>query len=265
MSPKPPRSSYPSDLSDAEWAQIEKLVPVPQRRGVDTRHGRREILNAILYVDRTGCQWRYLPHDFPPWKTVSDYFYQWRDDGTFERIADVLRRKVREAEGREEEPTLGILDSSSRQATEVGGPTGFDANKKIKGRKRHILVDILGLILAVVVTAANVQDRDVVPIVLREVRYTVPTLQNVLVDGAYRGAVVDAASAETGIGIEVVDRNRDGPPGFVVLPKRWVVERTFGWLNRERRLAKEYDRNPESTRAWIHVAALRMMARRLAA
>lgn len=257
-------SPYPSDLTDAEWAQLEPLVPKPRVRQGQSPLDRREVLDAILYIDRTGCQWRYLPHDFPNWKTVVDYFYQWRDDGTFERIADVLRRKVRELEGREPEPTLGILDSASRQATEVGGPTGFDANKKIKGRKRHILVDILGLVLAVVVTAANVQDRDVVPRVLHEVRYTVPSLQNVLVDGAYRGAVVDAASAETGIGIEVVERRRDGPRGFAVLPKRWVVERTFAWLNRERRLAKEYDRNPESTRAWIHVAALRSMARRLA-
>jgi putative transposase len=265
MSRKPPRATYPSDLTDAEWAQLEKLVPVPQRKGLNTHHSRREVLNAILYVDRTGCQWRYLPHDFPSWKTVSDYFYQWRDDGTFEKIADVLRRKVRESEGRDEEPTLGILDSASRQATEVGGPTGFDAAKKIKGRKHHLLVDILGLVLAVFVTAANVQDRDMVRAVLAEVRYTVPSLKKVLVDGIYNGPQVAAASAEFDIPIEVVKRPRDGPPGFHVQPRRWVVERTFGWLNRERRLAKAYDRNPDTTRAWIHVSMLRLMARRLAA
>lgn len=258
------RDPYPSDLTDAEWAAIEHLVPKPRARHGESPLDRREVLNAILYNDRTGCQWRYLPHDFPKWKTVSDYFYQWRDDGTFEKIADVLRRKVRQLEGREPEPTLGILDSASRQATDVGGPTGFDAGKKVKGRKWHLLVDILGLVLAVFVTPANVQDRDMVGPVLREVRYTVPTLRNTLVDGAYNGAQVAAASAETGIGVEIVARDRDGPRGFHVLPKRWVVERTNGWLSRERRLSKMYDRNPESTRAWIYVSALRLMARRLA-
>jgi putative transposase len=260
-----PRAAYPSDLTDDEWSQISSLVPTPRVRKGETPLDRREVLNAILYNDRTGCQWRYLPHDFPKWKTVSDYFYQWRDDGTFEKIADVLRRKLRELEGRDAEPTLGILDSASRQGTEVGGATGFDAGKKVKGRKWHLLVDVLGLILAVFVTPANVQDRDLVGPVLREVQYTVPTLLNTLVDSAYKGPQVRAASEETGIGVEVVERNKDGPPGFHVIPKRWVVERTHGWLNRERRLSKAYDRNPESTRTWIYVSAMRLMARRLGA
>src|SRR5262249_22751270 len=141
------RAPYPSDLTDAEWTQIEALIPKPRQRANESPLDRREILNAILYNDRTGCQWRYHPHDFPTWKTVSDYFYRWRDDGTFEKIVDVLRRKVRELEGRDPEPTLGILDRASRQATEVGGPTGFDAGKKVKGRKWHLRVDILGWIL----------------------------------------------------------------------------------------------------------------------
>lgn len=237
---------------------------MPTRKGVDTRHARREILNAILYVVRTGVQWRYLPHDLPPWKTVYDYFDAWKKDGTFERIADALRKKVRAMEDRDEEPTLGILDSSSRQATEVGGETGFDAGKKVKGRKRHILVDILGCILVVFITAASVQDRDAVRHVLHEAKYTLPKLRKVLGDGGYRGRVVGAAARETGIAFEVVPRPPDAR-GFEVVPKRWVVERTFGWLNRERRLSKEYDRSPESTRAWIYVSSLARMARLLAA
>jgi putative transposase len=260
----PGRRAYPSDLTDAEWAQIEP--PIPKNRSIPKNipYSKREILDAILYVDRTGCQWEFLPHDFPNYKTVYDYFVTWRDDGTFERVADALRRKLRALDGRNEEATLGILDSQSRQATEVGGPTGFDAGKKVKGRKRHILVDILGCVLAVFVTAANVQDRDTLRMVLSEIRYTVPTLENVLVDGGYRGPQLEDVRRELGIGIEVVLRS-DTTKGFEVIPKRWVVERTFGWLNRERRLSKEYDRNPESTRAWIHVASLRRMASWLAA
>jgi putative transposase len=264
MALNPRRRSYPSDLTDAEWSQIEPHIPKNKTLPKNVQHSKREILDAILYVDRTGLQWEFLPHDFPPWKTVYGYFIQWRDDGTFERVADTLRRKLRALEGREEEPTLGILDSQSRQSTEVGGPKGFDAGKKVKGRKRHILVDILGCVLAVFVTAANVQDRDMLRSVVHEVRYTVPSLQKILVDGGYRGPQLTLVQAEFGIPIEVVLRS-DTAKGFEVIPKRWVVERTFGWLNRERRLSKEYDRNPESTRAWIHVASFRMMARRLAA
>lgn len=264
MAPGRTRRTYPSDLTDREWGEIQPHLPVNRAVPKNIQHSKREILDAILYIDRTGIQWEFLPHDFPPWKTVYDYFVRWRDDGTFERIADALRRKLRALEGRDEEPTLGILDSQSRQTTEVGGTKGFDAGKKVKGRKRHILVDILGCVLAVFVTAASVQDRNTLRMVLREVQYTVPSLEKILVDGGYRGPELAAVASEFDIPIEVVMRSDDAK-GFQVIPKRWVVERTFGWLNRYRRLSKEYDRNPESTRAWIHVASLRMMAARLAA
>lgn len=258
------RRTYPSDLSDAEWVLIEPHIPKNRTVPKNTQHSKREILDAILYVDRTGVQWEFLPHDFPPWQTVYDYFSQWSKDGTFEKIADHLRRKLRALEGREEEPTFGILDSSSRQSTEVGGEKGFDAHKKVKGRKRHILVDILGCVLAVFVTAASVQDREMLRPVLQEARYCLPTLETIMVDAAYQGPQLAVLEKEFGVKLHV-SRRREQAKGFEVQPKRWVVERTFGWLNHFRRLSKEYDRNSQTTRAWIHVASLDLMVRRLAA
>jgi len=256
------RKPYDSDLTDSQWEQLREFIPEPKHGPQEVKYDRREVVNAFLYQGRTGCQWRYLPHDFPPWETVAKYYYLWKREGLFEHINDELRARVRKAEGRNEEASLGIIDSQSVKTTEVGGPKGFDAGKKVKGRKRHVLVDILGLLIAVVVTAANVQDRDGVEPLLRAGKEMSPRLENVLVDGAYSGEVVRRASLDTGVNVTMV--KRPDVKGFVVVPKRWIVERSFGWMNRDRRMSKDYERTISSSEAWIHLSFARLMLRRLA-
>ncbi len=258
MSPTPQvtaRKHYPSDLNDAQWELVEPLVrgnPVGPQPVV---HSRREVLNAILYVSRTGVQWRYLPHDFPDWQSVYSYFRQWKKDGTLKLIHAVLRGKVRKQAGRSPQPSAGILDSQSVKSDVQAETRGYDANKKVKGRKRHLLVDTLGLVLVAWITTADVQDRDATAAVLPLATEQLPSLQKVWADAAYEGPRVERIAQQAGVQVEIVKRS-DSTPGFVVQAKRWIVERTFGWLSRERRLARDYERKEESSEAFIEPAPI---------
>lgn len=260
-----PRRAYRSDLSDARWALIEPILTAwrAARRGPGTAarvHDLREIVNAILYVCRTGIAWEYLPHDFPPCKTVYDYYAKWEIDGTTEALHDLLREQVRVAHGRATTPTAAIIDSQSvKTSCNVGESSqGIDAGKKIKGRKRHIATDVLGLLLVVVVTAASVQDSTGGQQVLDRLAVAHPTVSTAWVDGGYNNAVVNHG-ALLDIRVDVVKRS--AAKGFHVLPRRWVVERSFGWLMQHRRLARDYETLPQRSRTMIHWAMTNIMSR----
>jgi putative transposase len=255
------RQAYPTDLSDAEWAYLEPLF-VTHRRGRKQTISRREICNAIFYVTKTGCQWRMLPHDFPKWHTVHDLFLHWQRSGLWATLNDTLRVKVRVAAGKEPEPSAAVLDSQSVKTAAEANARGFDAAKLITGRKRHILVDTLGLLLAVLVTVASVQDRDGGKKLLAQVKDRLPRLQLIWADGAYAGQLVDWVKAICQWVLQIVKRS-DAIKGFQVLPHRWIVERTFAWLGRARRLSKDYERLSETSEAFVYVAMTRLMLKRL--
>ncbi|MGH9072304.1 MAG: IS5 family transposase [Acidimicrobiales bacterium] len=259
---------YPSDLSDAEWALIEPFIPPPRSGGPDGGRpatDRRAVVNAISYLVRTGCSWRQLPRDFPAWQTVYGYHKTWAEDGTLERIHEALRDQVRAAEGREPEPTAGIVDAQSvKGADTVGaGTRGYDAGKKTNGRKRHVVVDTMGMVLALVVTAANVQDRDGGRLVIEEAVKSHGQLTKVWADGGYAGKLVDWAVERLDVDLEIV-RKREGQRTFEVLPRRWVVERTLSWVVKCRRLVADYERKIEHSLAMVRWAMIGLMGRRLA-
>lgn len=264
-SPCPDRPRYPSDVTDEQWLMIAPLLPPPSTDGRPEKHPRREIVNAIFYVLRSGCAWRQLPHDLPPWQTVYWYFKRWRDDGTVTHIHDALRDRLRDTAGRDPMASAGIVDAQSVKAADtVGRQTrGYDAGKRVNGRKRHVVVDTLGLLLVMVVTAANIQDRDGGARVLERLRFAMPSVATIFADGGYAGRLVAYARQRLRIAVEVVRKPAD-QQGFAVLPRRWVVERTLGWIVRCRRLDHDYERLPATAAAWTKWAMIGIMTRRLA-
>jgi transposase len=261
--PKYERSGagYASDVSEEEWRLVASRLPGRRRLGRPRAVDLRAVFNAILYIARTGCQWRQLPRDFPPFTTVQHYFYAWRDGGVLERINFELLLQTREAAGREPSPSAGVIDSQSVKTTETGGPRGYDAGKKVKARKRHIVTDTTGLLVGAAVHPADIQDRDGAVLVVQDLHDLFPWLRHLFADSAYAGDKLRRALTKFGRWtIEIIKRTT---AGFAALPRRWVVERTLAWLNRNRRLAKDFEASIASAKAWLYLASIQIFLRRL--
>jgi putative transposase len=259
------RKPYPTDLSDAQWSCLRSYLPSPKSQGRPRTHSLRDVLDAIFYIVKSGCHWRLLPHDFPPWSTVYYHFRRFRLRGLWSLILKVLRAAERKRVGKDPQPTAAILDSQSVKTVEESAhPSGYDAHKNVKGRKRHLLVDTLGFPLSIYVTSAYVQDRVGAQCLLAGIKVLLPRLKKIWADGAYTGEKLAGWCQEQGgWELESVERDAD-TEGFAVLPHRWIVERTLGWLMRNRRLSKDYERLVQSSETFIKVAMIRLVLRRLA-
>jgi putative transposase len=259
------RKTYPTDLSDSEWSCLRSCLPNPKPQGRPRTHSLRDVLDAIFYVLKSGCHWRLLPHDFPPWSTVYYHFRRFRLKGLWSLILKVVRADERKRVGKDPQPSAAIMDSQSvKTVEESSNPSGYDAHKNVKGRKRHLLVDTLGLVLSVYATSAEVQDRAGARCLLAALKPLVPRLKKIWADEAYTGEKLAAWCKERGgWELEIVERSADAE-GFVVLPHRWIVERTLSWLMRNRRLSKDYERKVQTSETFIEVAMIRLILRRLA-
>jgi putative transposase len=261
------RKPYTTDLSDAEWSRLRSYLPTPKAGERPRTHSLRDVLDAIFYVLKSGCTWRLLPHDFPPWSTVYYHFRRFRLNGLWSLILKVLHAAERKRAGKDPQPTAAIIDSQSVKTVEESAhPSGYDAHKNLKGRKRHLLVDTLGLPLSVYVTSADVQDRVGAQCLLSGIKVLLPRLKKVWADGAYAGEkLANWCKEQGGWDLQIVERSSSADAeGFVVLPHRWIVERTLGWLMRNRRLSKDYERKVQSSETFIEVAMIRLILRRLA-